>query len=125
MTTRETYTSAGTIAWVTFALAGLTMLASDIVQLLFRYDPGALVEAASTACLVVGILNMCLWYSAARRLRSGGPLSLPKHHKTIVFTLLFFPLFINVLPSIMMHCSLLVGSYIIWWLYKANHTPQV
>jgi len=61
MTTRESYTSAGTIAWVMFALAGLTMLGSDIFRILLRYDAGGLVEAASAACLVVGILNMCLW----------------------------------------------------------------
>jgi len=127
MTTRETYTSAGTIACATFALAGVTMLASDILRLLPHYDALGLVDAASEACLVVGVLNMCLWYSAARRLKSGGSISIPKHYKTIAFTLCFLALFTDVFPPIhqfVMHCSPFVGSYLIWSLYKANDTPQ-
>ena len=134
MTTREIYTSAATIACATFALAGVTFLASDIFRLLLRYDAAGLLEAASGACLVVGILAMCLWFSAVRRSKSGGPLSMPNHYRTIAFTLFFFGIvlsfFTDVFPSIklfhqvVLHCSPLVGSYLIWSMWKANDTPQ-
>jgi len=134
MTTREIYTSAGTIACAMYALAGVAILASDIIRLLLRYDATGLAEPASAACMVVGVLAVCVWVSAARRLKSGEPLSVPKHYRTIAYTLFYFvvvvSLFTDVLPSIksfhqfVLHCSPLVGSYIIWSIYKVNDAPQ-
>ena len=130
MSPRELYTSAGTVACATFALAGLAMPLSDLVRLTQYGDAAGQLEAAGAACMVVGILAVCFWFCALRRLKSGDPLLVPDHYRIVVVVLVCFGLAVStataVFPStkltleLVLHCSPLVMCYLIWSMWKAN-----
>jgi hypothetical protein len=135
MTARELYALAGTVACGTLALAGLTMPLSDFALLGQRYDAARQLEAVGAACMVVGILAVCLWFYALRRLKSGAPLSIRTHHTTVGIALVFFGLTTSVataaFPStklalqFALHYSPLVMSYLVWSMWKANGTAAM
>jgi hypothetical protein len=135
MTARDLYALAGTAACATLAVAGLAMPLSDFALFTQRYDAAWQLEAAAAACMVVGILAVCLWFYALRRLKPGAPLSIRNHHTTVGITLVFFGLAASlagaVFPStkqfleFALHCSPLVMAYLVWSMWKANSASPI
>jgi hypothetical protein len=75
MTTRQVYSSSGTVACLLLAVAGVAMPLSDLARLTRRYDAAASLEAAAAACIVVAILGVCFWFGALRQLKAGAPIT--------------------------------------------------
>lgn len=107
---------------------------SDFALVTQHYDAARQLEAAGAACMVVGILAVCFWFYALRRLKSGDPLSVPYHSRIIALVLVCFGLAVSVASAVFpstklvvefaLHCSPLVMCYLVWSMWKAN-SPAV
>ena len=130
MMPRELYALGGTVACATFTLAGLAMPLSDFALFTQHDDAARQLEAAGAACMVVGILAVCFWFYALRRLKSGDPPSVPHHSRIIGLVLVCFGLAVSIATTVFpstklvlefgLHCSPLVMCYVVWSMWKAN-----
>ena len=130
MTPRQLYAASGTVGCATFAFAGLAMPFSDFARIAHQDNAAWWLDSVGGACMVVGILAVCLWFHTVRRLKAGEAISVADHYRFIVYGMLgisvAFAFSNDVFPStkqfsdFAVHCFPLVLSYLFWSVCKEN-----
>ena len=80
--------------------------------------------------MVIGILAVCFWFHAWRRMTTGKAISVPDHYRLIAFGLVGLGLALAVakyaFPStkefldFVLHCLPLVMSYLVWSMWREH-----